>query len=83
MSRKPLVSTSQWVLIYESPEFVPFGSKSPHAKVYKDTNPDNWAFYKVTSPDTRPKYFYGESAWSDVQRYVVDLGDFGGWDIFH
>ena len=38
-------------------------------------------YYRVKSSKTT-KYFKGESAWMNVQRYVVDLGDFGGYGIF-
>jgi hypothetical protein len=38
-------------------------------------------YYKVKT-NKATKYFKGESAWSAVQRYVVDAGDFGGWGIF-
>ena len=38
-------------------------------------------YYRVKTSKTT-KYFKGESAWSAVQRYVVDAGDFGGWSIF-
>ena len=37
-------------------------------------------FYKVTfrpkaeGKAHRPKYFYGESAWNEAERYVYDLG---------
>ena len=37
-------------------------------------------YYKVTfrpkgePMPNRPKYFYGETAWNDVERYVYDLG---------
>jgi hypothetical protein len=38
-------------------------------------------YYKVKTTKTT-KYFKGESAWMNVQRYVVDAGDFGGYNIF-
>lgn len=49
------------------------------ATVYEASNYRD--YYRVKSKKTT-KYFKGESAWSAVQRYVVDLGDFGGWSIF-
>lgn len=40
-------------------------------------------YYKVRLLKGRKtKYFKGESAWMNVQRFVVDAGDFGGWSIF-
>ena len=29
-------------------------------------------YYKVTVPGQRPKYFWGETAHADMQRYAVD-----------
>jgi hypothetical protein len=29
-------------------------------------------YYKVVVPGKRPKYFYGELAWADYQRYASD-----------
>ena len=52
---------------------------SDKATVYEASNYRD--YYRVKSKKTT-KYFKGESAWSAVQRYVVDLGDFGGWSIF-
>ncbi len=52
---------------------------SDTATVYEASNFRD--YYRVKSKKTT-KYFKGESAWSAVQRYVVDLGDFGGWSIF-
>jgi hypothetical protein len=40
-------------------------------------------FYKVEIKGQPKKYFYGESAWSDVQRHIVDeTGDMSAWGIF-
>lgn len=30
-------------------------------------------YYRVTGRTGRPKYFYGETAWSDARRYAGDL----------
>lgn len=49
------------------------------ATVYEASNYRD--YYRVKTSKTT-KYFKGESAWSAVQRYVVDKGDFGGWSIF-
>jgi hypothetical protein len=53
---------------------------SSYATVYEAAN--IFGFYKVKTSKTT-KYFKGESAWMNIQRYVVDLGDPGGWSIFH
>jgi len=43
-----------------------------------------FGYYKVRlNKAKKTKYFKGESAWSAVQRYVVDAGDFNGWSIFN
>lgn len=42
-------------------------------------------YWKVTPAGDRPKYFYGESAWSDAQRCAADL-DFSAWgcaDVYY
>jgi hypothetical protein len=62
MSRKPLVSSANWEKIFDADKVI----------IYKDSNPDNWEYYKVIITGERPKYFYGELAWSDYRRYVYD-----------
>ncbi len=52
---------------------------SDKARVYEASNYRD--YYRVKTNKTT-KYFKGESAWMNVQRYVVDLGDFGGYGIF-
>ena len=52
---------------------------SDKATVYEASNYRD--YYRVKTSKTT-KYFKGESAWMNVQRYVVDLGDFGGYGIF-
>jgi len=64
MSRKPLVSSANWEKIIDADK----------VSIYKDSNPDNWEYYKVVITGERPKYFYGETAWSDYRRYVYDKG---------
>jgi hypothetical protein len=32
----------------------------------------DFAFYKVTARNQRPRYFYGETAWQDAARYARD-----------
>ena len=50
------------------------------ATVYSAANIIDYYRVKIKG---KTKYFKGESAWSAVQRFVVDAGDFGGWSIFH
>lgn len=37
-------------------------------------------YWKVIPAGGKPKYFYGESAWSDAKRMAADL-DFSAWSI--
>ena len=39
-------------------------------EVYEASNYDD--YYKVTAYGIRPKYFYGETAWMDAQRFALD-----------
>lgn len=42
-----------------------------------------YGYYKVKFHKTnKTKYYKGESAWMNIQRDVVDAGDWGGWSIF-
>jgi hypothetical protein len=42
-----------------------------------------YGYYKVKYHKTsKTKYYKGESAWMNIQRDVVDAGDWGGWSIF-
>lgn len=44
---------------------------------------DNYYDYYKVSPETgKPKYFFGESAWMQAQRYAVDLIGMAGYNIF-
>lgn len=35
-------------------------------------------YWKVIPSSGKPKYFYGETAWSDARRLASDI-DFGAW----
>jgi hypothetical protein len=37
------------------------------------------AFMRVRIKGGRPKYFYGETSYSDSRRYIADNGDFAVW----
>jgi hypothetical protein len=39
-------------------------------------------FYKAVVEGERPKYFFGESAWMNCQRYVVDKIGMQGYNVF-
>jgi hypothetical protein len=58
---KPKASDQIWHRIFHQS-----GIEAYEAHDYKD-------FYiKVVVPNKRPKYFWGETAWSDYQRYAYD-----------
>jgi hypothetical protein len=59
--RKPLVSeVSGWTRTFHQEGVC----------VYEADNYED--YYKCTVGDSRPKYFFGETAWMDVQRYALD-----------
>lgn len=87
MSKKPPVGNAIWQIEFDEiingrmqfeKEY-----KTRHFRVYLDTNRKNnpyglLCFYKVAITGLRPKYFYGEVAYSDVERYVDDMGGLWG-----
>jgi hypothetical protein len=69
--RKPLVSeVTGWTRIYHNGD----------VQVYEAENYHD--FYKVITATSRPKFFFGETAWMDCQRYAVDKSDFSAYTIF-
>ena len=72
--RKPLVSeVDSWDRTFHSPD----GS----VKIYEASN--YYDYFKCTVKDQRPKYFFGESAWMNAQRFAVDNSDFSAYNIFN
>ena len=60
--RKPLVSeVEDWIQNYHA---------SNGVKIYEASN--YYDYYKCTVENKRPKFFFGETAWMDVQRYALD-----------
>ena len=57
---KPKVSDMTWRRIYHSQNIEAF-----------EADEDDM-YFKVEIRDARPKYFYGETAHMDYQRYVMD-----------
>ncbi len=51
-----------------------------NVKVYEADN--YYDYYKVIPGSDRPKYFFGETAWMDTQRYVVDKVGMEGYNVF-
>ena len=61
---KPKVSDQTWIRIFHNSIIDVFESEE---------HPD--FYFKVQPKQGRAKYFYGETAWSDYQRYAADLLD--------
>ena len=60
--RKPLVSeVEDWIQSYHA---------GNNVKIYEASN--YYDYYKCTVDKKKPKYFFGETAWMDVQRYALD-----------
>ena len=68
--RKPSVSSTTWSRIFHNG-----GVAVYEADKYYD-------FYKVVPGSGKPKYFFGETAWMDAQRFAVDNSDFSAYNIF-
>lgn len=70
-NRKPRVSeVSGWTRIFDH----------DNIEVYEADNYHN--YYKAIPKGERPKYFFGESAWMNTQRFAVDKSDFSAYTIF-
>ena len=69
MSSKPKVSSANWHNLF----------CDDNVKVYQDSNDS--IFYKVILQGSRPKYFYNETAHSDVVRYCADQLGYQYWRI--
>ena len=60
MTRMPAVSSASWHAMFVD----------DNVKVFQDGNDD--IYFKVVIKGKRPKYFYNETAHSDVARYCAD-----------
>jgi hypothetical protein len=69
--KKPSVSSTTWTRIFHNA-----GVSVYEADKYYD-------FYKVSPGSGKPKYFFGETAWMDAQRFAVDNSDFSAYNIFN
>ena len=69
-NKKPSVSSTTWKGIFHEGDIRVY-----EADKYYD-------FYKITAGSDRPKYFFGETAWMDTQRYVVDKISMVGYTVF-
>lgn len=71
VDKKPSVSSTNWTRIFHNDKVEVY-----EADRYYD-------FYKVTPKNSKPKYFFGETAWMDAQRFAVDNSDFSAYNIFN
>jgi hypothetical protein len=70
VDRKPSVKDTTWTRIF-------------HYNTAQVMESDRYCdFYKAVIEGERPKYFFGESAWMNCQRYVVDKIGMAGYNIF-
>ena len=69
MAKHPPVSSAKWETLFADEQVV----------IHRDTKDD--IFFKVVIKGNRPKYFYNETVYSDVPRYVAD--ELGGqyWSV--
>jgi hypothetical protein len=68
--KRPSVSSTTWTRMFHEGTVAVYESDR-----YYD-------YYKVIAGSDRPKYFFGESAWMNCQRYVVDKIGLAGYNVF-
>jgi len=80
-SKRPSVKqVSDWEFVYSDYNYNHWRGDAFAGDVLVERGYPFPDFYKVTfrpkgeGKANRPKYFYGESAWNEVERYVYDLG---------
>jgi len=71
MAKHPSVSSAKWHNLFIDEK----------VSVYQDGNDD--IFYKVVIKGQRPKYFYNETAHSDVSRYCSDKLGIAYWNVLN
>jgi hypothetical protein len=70
VDKKPSVKNTTWTRIF-------------HYNTAQVMESDRYCdFYKAVVEGERPKYFFGESAWMNCQRYVVDKIGMQGYNVF-
>lgn len=69
--KKPSVSSTTWTRIFHNG-----GVRVYESDRYHD-------FYKVDPAGERSKYFFGETAWMNTQRFAVDKSDLSAYNIFN
>ena len=70
-NKRPSISSTGWIQIFHNSDI----------KVYEADR--YYDYYKVTPGSDRPKYFFGETAWMDCQRFVVDKIGMSGYNVFN
>lgn len=70
VDKKPRVNDTTWsrIFYYDTVQVM-------EADGYYD-------FYKLVIDGQRPKYFFGETAWSDVERLAIDKIGYQGYNVF-
>ena len=71
MARRPPVNSARWHSVFVDDQ----------CKIYQDGNDD--IFFKVLIKGQRPKYFYNETAHSDVARYCSDELGISYWSVLN
>ena len=69
MAKHPPVGTAKWENLFSDEQ----------VNVYRDINDD--IFFKVVIKGHKPKYFYSETVYSDVPRYVADVLGGQYWSV--
>jgi hypothetical protein len=69
--KKPSVTSTSWTRIFHNGGVTVYESDRYHD------------FYKVYPAGNRVKYFFGETAWMDAQRFAVDNSDFSAYNVFN
>ena len=70
VDKKPSVSSTTWTRLFHYNTV-----QVMEADAYHD-------FYKVVIEGSRPKYFFGETAWMDAQRMAIDKVGYQGYNVF-
>lgn len=69
MAKHPPVGSAKWENLFSDEQ----------VNVYRDINDD--IFFKVVIKGHKPKYFYNETVYSDVPRYVADVLGGQYWSV--
>lgn len=69
--KKPTVGSTTWTRIFHND-----GVEVYEADKYYD-------YYKVSPKNGKAKYFFGEAAWMNAQRFAVDSSDFSAYNVFN